>query len=280
MPKHKTYYRIAEAAERLGCQPGDVIGRAAQGELTLLVGIPDGIDLRTYDAEADLSAEPALLVPVLLALSESQCLKIELNGQTQQSDFRVGYVIGAEGRLQEVRPSYGRPRLNHGWAFWRTSRGSYPHAIDLTPERLFVLGESLEQVLADRLLPKPKKKAKEAVESVARDEASDAPNAESSASKAAPERLTLVTAAPAVVVVPAERPSSVHAPMTILRMPEVMKRTGLSRSTIYDKLDPKSPRYDETFPKRRTLGAGSVGWVETEIDAWLALRDVVSGRCS
>ncbi|PLI22181.1 hypothetical protein B6J44_27255 [Klebsiella pneumoniae] len=34
-------------------------------------------------------------------------------------------------------------------------------------------------------------------------------------------------------------------------------------------LNPKSPRYDATFPKQRRLGMQSVGWLESEIDQWL-----------
>ena len=49
----------------------------------------------------------------------------------------------------------------------------------------------------------------------------------------------------------------------ILRLPEVKKRTGLSRSTIYVRLDKK------TFPIPVPLGGRAVGWVETEIEAWL-----------
>ena len=35
----------------------------------------------------------------------------------------------------------------------------------------------------------------------------------------------------------------------ILRMRELTKIVGLSRSTIYEKLNPESRYYDETFPK-------------------------------
>ncbi|EJO6531955.1 AlpA family phage regulatory protein, partial [Salmonella enterica subsp. enterica serovar Typhimurium] len=34
----------------------------------------------------------------------------------------------------------------------------------------------------------------------------------------------------------------------ILRLSTVIDKTGLSRSTIYDWINPKSPRYDPTFP--------------------------------
>ncbi|AJJ06882.1 helix-turn-helix transcriptional regulator [Yersinia pseudotuberculosis] len=58
----------------------------------------------------------------------------------------------------------------------------------------------------------------------------------------------------------------------ILRLKDVMKKMGISRSTIYDWLNPKSPRYDETFPKQKRLGRKSVGWLESDLDKWLSPR--------
>ena len=66
-----------------------------------------------------------------------------------------------------------------------------------------------------------------------------------------------------------------QAAITILRRRQVEARTGLSRSTIYAKMakDPRRPgNYDPTFPRPVPLGGKSVGWLEHEIDAWLASR--------
>lgn len=63
--------------------------------------------------------------------------------------------------------------------------------------------------------------------------------------------------------------------LTIIRRNQVEARTGLSRSTIYAKLrcNPKRPSdYDPTFPRPVSLGAKAVGWIEAEVDAWLAGR--------
>jgi prophage regulatory protein len=60
---------------------------------------------------------------------------------------------------------------------------------------------------------------------------------------------------------------------TIIRLKQVIALTGLSRSTIYDRMNPKSKRYDASFPKSIKLGAalqaGAVGWIESEIQAWI-----------
>lgn len=60
---------------------------------------------------------------------------------------------------------------------------------------------------------------------------------------------------------------------TIIRRRQVEIRTGLSRSTIYAKLkrNPKRPAdYDPSFPMPVSIGTKAVGWIESEIEAWLA----------
>jgi prophage regulatory protein len=57
----------------------------------------------------------------------------------------------------------------------------------------------------------------------------------------------------------------------ILRIKQLMALTGLSRSTIYNKLDEGSRYYDPDFPKQIPLGASIVGWLEEEVNAWVEL---------
>ena len=52
----------------------------------------------------------------------------------------------------------------------------------------------------------------------------------------------------------------------ILRIPAVIDRTGLSSSTIYQKIS------DRQFPRQIKLGPRAVGWVEKEIDDWIERR--------
>ncbi|EJM17142.1 putative transcriptional regulator [Pseudomonas sp. GM21] len=58
----------------------------------------------------------------------------------------------------------------------------------------------------------------------------------------------------------------------IIRLKPLTARIGLSRSTIYDRMDKLSPRYDPTFPRSVKLGPGAVGWIDSEITAWLEQR--------
>ena len=55
-------------------------------------------------------------------------------------------------------------------------------------------------------------------------------------------------------------------PTRILRLPEVMARTGLSRATIY------RWRLAGRFPQAVRLGTRCVGWIESEIEEWLRER--------
>jgi prophage regulatory protein len=50
---------------------------------------------------------------------------------------------------------------------------------------------------------------------------------------------------------------------SILRLPAVTARTGLSRSTIYLRIS------EGSFPKPINLGSRAVGWLESEVNDWL-----------
>lgn len=72
------------------------------------------------------------------------------------------------------------------------------------------------------------------------------------------------------VVVPLHRtaapvtPAPAPAMDRILRLPAVRDRVGLSTSTIYRRMAAGQ------FPSARSLGGSSVGWRESDINAWIA----------
>ena len=59
--------------------------------------------------------------------------------------------------------------------------------------------------------------------------------------------------------------------MKMLRLPEVINRTGLSRSSIYLKIS------KGIFPAPISLGERAVGWIEFEINDWLE-KQIKSSR--
>ena len=52
----------------------------------------------------------------------------------------------------------------------------------------------------------------------------------------------------------------------ILRLPAVKARTGLARSTLYERIARGE------FPAQVKLGARASGWIESEVNAWLDRR--------
>ena len=58
---------------------------------------------------------------------------------------------------------------------------------------------------------------------------------------------------------------------TILRLPAVKAATGLSRSTIYDRIR------NGTFPAPVSLGGNMVGWPASEVEGWIQQTAQLSG---
>lgn len=49
----------------------------------------------------------------------------------------------------------------------------------------------------------------------------------------------------------------------LIRLPEVIKRTGISKTTIYELINEKR------FPPQVKIGARAIAFIESEIDEWL-----------
>jgi prophage regulatory protein len=69
-----------------------------------------------------------------------------------------------------------------------------------------------------------------------------------------------------------ERDQSVN----ILRVREVVRRTGIPTSSLYTLMEADDP--ESRFPAPIPLGPRRVGWVESEVDAWLRARIAKRGR--
>ena len=271
----KSHYSLEEAAEVAKCRPGDLLHYAAQRKISLLVGVPDWVDVRIYDETTNSDTEPFLMSPELLVLAQSHCLKIELNGKTEQSDFPEGYIIEFSGKLKRILPSYGHPELNYKGVFWRTFRNRLVSLLELVPERLFVRHADLTLLISPDIKPAEATKTTETTRKSKNPNIRDTPIQRDSSDTIGDEpfpsgnvtRNDLDTKQQKAQDVE-NSPLSEKSP-TILRMKQVLTRTGLSRATIYDRMNQKSPRFDPTFPKQVSLGVGSVGWIESELDTWI-----------
>lgn len=52
----------------------------------------------------------------------------------------------------------------------------------------------------------------------------------------------------------------------IIKLPSVINMSGLSRTTLYSRIE------KGTFPKQISLGERSVGWIKSEILEWIDSR--------
>lgn len=57
--------------------------------------------------------------------------------------------------------------------------------------------------------------------------------------------------------------SSEQKPKRLIRLAEVKNKVGLSRSTIYLRIE------RGTFPTPISIGGGRVAWLESEVDEWI-----------
>ncbi len=61
--------------------------------------------------------------------------------------------------------------------------------------------------------------------------------------------------------------------LQILRLPQVCAVTGLKRSMIYQL------EAEQRFPNRIKIGVRAVGWIESEVRTWVAMR-IAESRAS
>jgi prophage regulatory protein len=64
--------------------------------------------------------------------------------------------------------------------------------------------------------------------------------------------------------------------LRVVRLKQLIVMIGLSRSTIYDRMNPKSPRYDDSFPRSIGLGGKAKGWFLQDVKVWLGMQAQLS----
>lgn len=60
----------------------------------------------------------------------------------------------------------------------------------------------------------------------------------------------------------------------LIRLPEVMRLTGLKRSSLYNLMNPHSLSYDISFPGRVQLSPGTVAWNRSAVLKWCQNRPI------
>ena len=61
-------------------------------------------------------------------------------------------------------------------------------------------------------------------------------------------------------------PAAMTASLSLIRLPDVCRATGLCRSMIYQL------EAAQRFPRRVKIGERAVGWVEGEVQLWISNR--------
>jgi prophage regulatory protein len=55
----------------------------------------------------------------------------------------------------------------------------------------------------------------------------------------------------------------------VIRLVALCAKLQVSKSTVYGWIDPKSNNYHPDFPLPVRLGKSTIGWIESEVDAYL-----------
>lgn len=62
----------------------------------------------------------------------------------------------------------------------------------------------------------------------------------------------------------------------VVRLPELAQYLAVSKSTIYSWTSPRSPQFDQSFPKKIRLGSRSVGWMLADVQFWLKSKQEIN----
>jgi prophage regulatory protein len=58
----------------------------------------------------------------------------------------------------------------------------------------------------------------------------------------------------------------------LIRLPEVIRLTGVSRSLVYAKIKPSSKWFDKNFPRQVKISKRAVAWPLAEIQMWVNIQ--------
>ena len=128
------------------CSPIDLLRRAIQRSLTLLVPTPTLADIRSSSENDYLSGVEYLLRPKLLELNPSDCTNIYTNGCAVISDFLAGYIVDYIGRTKRATPAFERPWLVDEKVSWRAYTGYECNPLIVSCKYLYVLESDVSEL--------------------------------------------------------------------------------------------------------------------------------------
>lgn len=137
---NKNFRPLVNIANEISdCSPNDLLRRAIQKKLTLLVPTSTLTDIRSTSEKDYLSGVEYLLQPKFLELNPLNCEDIYIDGNVAISDFVAGYIIDYMGRTKRVTPAYERPWLIDEKVSWRTYFGHECIPLNISCKYLYAL---------------------------------------------------------------------------------------------------------------------------------------------
>lgn len=111
----KRLYSLNEAAKRTQCESSDILHAGALGAMTLLIGVPDGAQLRLINEhrlEQDSASPDLMCTPNLLILRKHHCLSLQLSGVALVDNFQMGYFFSPQVGVQKLDPKVCGSKFN------------------------------------------------------------------------------------------------------------------------------------------------------------------------
>ncbi|WP_198139503.1 AlpA family phage regulatory protein [Ralstonia sp. A12] len=224
------------------------------------------------DAYRDLSGrpawEPVLMDAVYIERRRDEQMRVmEQHQRELREEFAAGRFVAVDRRHLRVKALMaGTYILREDAIAYLKERGltggDVDVALDVAPTERSI---EPEPGVAPAAMPA---KLDAVVQAAPNEAALPAPNVPESPKEAVP-------AADAEACSPAPSGVAIKKVGKVVRLAQVRALTGLSRSSIYNRMDERSPHYDPTFPRQFPLGltvGSAVGWDAAEVETWVATQ--------
>jgi hypothetical protein len=142
----RLYYSLEDAAKIAKCQAIDLLHYGGIGRITLIVTIPDRVDLCPFNVTTQLVGDP-FLPPECLIIARSHCRKIECYGTVDLCEFKMGYAFGLLDPLHLIYPGHDNPKFDEAFCVWKAFFQGKPTSFTVTIDHVFVMAFDLDAFL-------------------------------------------------------------------------------------------------------------------------------------